>query len=293
MTADEFEARVVEWACRQPDVEALVQIGSRIQASTDTDEWSDWDYHLIVSNPARFDHARCLEDIAPCWNAHLERTARGVTKLSMVASGGWEADFVLLPAWQMKIVYWAMAHPGGRRFYPRSLLNGIHGVRLFVRPGYRVLVGGGAWERRLKALAIDWPEHLFTESDFRENLAGFWRHAVWVHKKIMRGEVRAALRWYHDELVERRYVLLAEESRLAGRSSRPEARKAEKWLDARRLEQTAIETSPDQRILARALLAEMALFEDVSRSVAQTKGFKLPDYAPVAAWLRAELSRLA
>jgi hypothetical protein len=116
---------------------------------------------------------------------------------------------------------------------------------------------------------------------------------VWVHKKIMRGEVRAALRWYHAELTKRRLDLLADEARLAGRPSRPEARKAEKWLDAKRLEQTAIETSPDQRVLARALLAEISLFEDLSRSVAQTRGFKLPDYAPVATWIRAELSRFA
>jgi hypothetical protein len=44
--------------------------------------------------------------------------------------------------------------------------------------------------------------------------------------------------------------------------------------------------------LARALLAELALFEDVCRSVAGSRGFLLPDYAAVAAWLRAELMKL-
>jgi hypothetical protein len=108
----------------------------------------------------------------------------------------------------------------------------------------------------------------------------------------MRGEVRAALRWLHAELAERRLTLLAEEARQAGRAARPEARKAEKWLDERRLGQTAIVTSPDQRVLARALLAEITLFEEVSRSVAQTRGFPLTDYSAVAAWLRTELNKL-
>lgn len=127
---------------------------------------------------------------------------------------------------------------------------------------------------------------------FVRHTAAFWQKSIWVAKKIARPEPRSAMHWLHRLVVDHVYALLAEEARLAGRPARPEARKAEKWLDARRLEQTAIETSPDQRVLARALLAEMALFEEVSRSVAQTRGFALPDYSAVAGWLRSELSRL-
>jgi hypothetical protein len=293
MTAEELEARILSWAQSQPDVEALIQIGSRAQSGAEVDAWSDWDYHLVVRDPARYRNVIWLEDIAPSWSAHLEQTERGVAKLSAVFFGGMEVDFVPLTAWQMKLVYWAMGHPAARWVYPKPLIKGIYNTRLIVLPGYRVLIGGLAWKKRLAALRTIWPEKVFTSDQFHEILSGFWRHAVWVHKKIMRGETRAALQWYHAELTNRRLDLLAEEARLAGRPARPEARKAEKWLDARRVEQTDIETSPDQRVLARALLAEIALFEDVSRSVAQTRGFKLPDYAPVATWLRAGLSRFA
>jgi hypothetical protein len=54
-----------------------------------------------------------------------------------------------------------------------------------------------------------------------------------------------------------------------------------------------IETGTDPRTLARALLAEMDLFEEVCRSVAGSRGFAVPDYSGVAAWLRAELAKLA
>lgn len=100
------------------------------------------------------------------------------------------------------------------------------------------------------------------------------------------------MHWLHRLISEHVYALLAEEALLAGRSSRPEARKSEQWLDAHRLKQTAITTSTDQKILAQALLAAIALFEEVSRGVAQSRGFSLPDYGPVAAWLRTQLTRL-
>ena len=78
------------------------------------------------------------------------------------------------------------------------------------------------------------------------------------------------MHWLHKLVIEHSYALLEEEAWLAGRVARPEALKAEKWLDARRSRQTMIITSLDQKILAQALLAEIDLFEEVSRSVAQT-----------------------
>jgi hypothetical protein len=113
-----------------------------------------------------------------------------------------------------------------------------------------------------------------------------------VFKKIMRGETRAALRWMHRELSERRWILIEEEAKIAGRAARPEARMAEQWLDERRLVQTVIITSAEQRILVQALLAEMSLYEEVSRNIANARGFTLADHSAVATWMRAELAKL-
>ena len=293
MTDQEFEQRIVEWARGQADLAALVQIGSRARVNGEVDAWSDWDYHLITSDPARYLGTEWLAQVAPVWSAHVERTPRGVSKLSAVFTGGHEVDFVPLAAWQMKLVYWAMARPGLAGLFPAALLRGIANTRLVVGPGHRVVLGGAEWERRLAALAVPWPEPGFGTENFQAHCAAFWRHAVWVQKKICRGEVRAAMRWNQREVMEHLLALLEEEARLAGRPVRPEARKAEQWLDDRRLAQTAIPVAPDQRTLARALLAEIALFEEVSRSVALGRGFTLPDDAAVAAWLRAELTPLA
>ena len=72
-----------------------------------------------------------------------------------------------------------------------------------------------------------------------------------------------------------------------------ESIKVLKGLDAARLRQTEITTAPDRRVMTRALLAAIGLFEEVSASVAAQRGFGRPDHAAVAAWLRAELAKLA
>lgn len=292
MTTAEFEARVVAWATTLPDLEALVQIGSRVQPGALVDEWSDWDYQLIVRDPTRYQNRDWPAQIAPCWSAHLERTEREVLKLSAVFAGGWEVDFVLLSAWQMKLVCWAMQRPGAQAYYPATLRRGIRNLQLVARPGCKVVLGGAAWEKRYAAMTMDWPTVQLSAQDFEFHIAAFWRHAVWVGKKTLRGEVRAALRWSQVEQMKHVTVLLEEEARLAGRSPRPELRQAERWLEPRRLVQTATALGADKQVLSRAQLEVLTLFEEVSGVVATQRGFPLPDYSAVAAWLRAELTKL-
>lgn len=294
MTAQEFEDRIVAWARGQSDVAALVLAGSRAAGSAACDHWSDWDFHLISRRPERYHGTTWLSEIAPCWCAHAERTPRGVIKVSAVFAGGWEADFVPLAAWQMKLVYAGMRHHRWAAWMPERLRRGIQETRGFMLgSGYRLLVGDAAWTRRFTALQEPWALPELSAEEFSRHIAAFWPKAVWVCKKIARPEPRSAMHWLHLLVVQHVYVLLMEEARLVGRTPRAEARKAEHWLDARRLAQTDITTGTDPRGLARALLAEITLFEEVSASVAASRGFKPADHSAVAAWLRAELSRLA
>ncbi len=292
MTPQEFESRIVDWARRQPGIEALIQFGSRVQSGSQVDAWSDWDYHLIVRNLARYQNSSWPTEIAPCWCSHYEKIEDGVTKIGVIFEDGLEADFVLLTSWKIKLVYWAIAHPGLRHLYPQALLSGIYNTQRVLRPGYKVVCGDPTWEKRLAALKMPWPERTISAGDFERITSTFWRHAVWLLKKIARGELRAAARWYTLEMFDHVYVLLAEEARLAGRRTRTEARSAELWLDVNRLRQTEITTAPDQQIMIRALIAAIDLFKAVSRSVASRRGFALPDYSAVEAWLRSELEKL-
>jgi hypothetical protein len=206
---------------------------------------------------------------------------------------GWEADFVPLVAWQMKLVYLAMRHPARAAWMPSRLVRGIQETQGFMLgSGYRLLVGSPDWMERFAALSVHWPASELTADEFARHTAAFWPKAVWVFKKIARPEPRSAMHWLHLLVVQHVYVFLAEEARLAGRTPRPEARKAEQWLDVRRLDQTDIETGTHQCGMARALLTEITLFEEVSTSVATSRGFAVPDYSAVASWLRVELAKL-
>jgi hypothetical protein len=292
MTAQEFEDRIVAWARRQPDVEALVLAGSRAVTGC-ADGLADWDFHLMTRRPGHFANDRWPQEIAPCWCVHAVRTPIGGIKVRVVFEGGWEVDFVPLAAWQMKLVYWAMRFPGRAAWMPRKLRHGIHETRAFMLgTGHRLAFGPPAWARRLEALKVPWNDPGMTAAQFSGHASAFWQKSVWMGKKNSRPEPRSAMHGLHLLVVEHVYALLAEEARLAGRPARSEARKAEQWLDARRLRQTDITTSLDQKALARALLAQIELFEEVSRSVAQSRGFALADHSAVAAWLRAELDKI-
>lgn len=294
MTPHEFDTRIVEWARRQPDIVALVQIGSRVQTGGEFDALSDWDYHLITTRPQKYHRTDWLAEIASPWCAHSERTPRGVIKVSGVFEGGLEADFILLAAWQMKLVYWCMRHPKWVKWMPARLHRGINDTRvILLGSGHRMLIGGRAWEQRLTALDVPWPSLRMSVEEYSRHAAAFWQKSVWVAKKIARPEPRSALQWLHKLIIEHVYAMLEEEAWLEGKVARPQALKAEKWLDERRLKQTAIVTSIEQAQLARALLAELDLFVEVSASVATRRGFAVPNYRAVEAWLRAELAKLA
>jgi hypothetical protein len=294
MTPDEFEARTNRWARQQPDIEALIQIGSRVQAAGTADVLADWDYHLITTNPKKYLDLGWVSEIAAPWVVHAEPTRRGSIKVSAVFDDGLEADFVVLTSWQMKLVYWGMRHPQWRGWLPARFVRGIQDTRtILLNSGFRVIVGGAAWSLRLAALQVQWPPHRMNSEQFHEHVTGFWQKAVWVAKKIARPEPRSALHWLHKLIVEHTYSLLEEEAWLAGRSARPEALKAERWLDEERLKQTDIATSLDQRNLARVLLREIALFEQVSLRVGQAHGFVINDYKPVSTWLRSTLQEIS
>jgi len=292
MTPEAFEARIVEWARQQNDIKALILIGSRTQDKQSFDVWSDWDFHLVTTQPKKYYNTDWLVQIAAPWCARAERSIRGTMKVSAVFEGGLEADFVPLANWQMKLVYWGMRHPGLATAMPDRLRRGILETRTILRnSGFRVLVGGDSWETRVNALTVPWAMRRMNSIELVQHCAAFWQQAVWITKKIARPELRSAMHWLHRLVLNHVYLLLEEEAWIAGRKARPEALKAEKWLDERRLAQTRMTTDLEQRVLARALLAQIELFEELSSGIAASRGMVLPDYSAVAAWLRSELAK--
>lgn len=177
---------------------------------------------------------------------------------------------------------------------PGRLRRGIRETRAFLLgSGHRVLKGGPAWERRLGAVATAWPATEMSAEQFAGHVGAFWPQAVWLAKRIARGETRSAVLWHGRLMLEHVYPLLAEEARLQGRTARPEARKAEQWLSSERLAQTAIAPGIERRSQARALQDTIEVCNAAARAVAAQRGFAVEPHAEVEKWLRAELARIA
>ena len=282
MTAEEFEQRVAAWASGCPGVSALLQIGSRAQPDGKVDPWSDWDYHLVARGVAGFSRADWLERIAPVWCAHIEQTERGVRKWSVVFAGGFEADFVLVPTWHMKLALGAMRYPWAERYYPAALRRGIRNLRLIAAPGCQLVVGDEGWRGRLTALNAPWPVSAMSEQEFTSQVTGYWRHMVWVRKKAVRGENLAAQRWHVVHARENLWRLLEEDARLSGRKPRPEARYAEQWLNEQDL---AALQQMEQGPVHTRLRAEAELFQRVAARVAKARDFTYNDHAELTRWM--------
>ena len=282
MTAEEFEQKVAAWAAGCPGVAALILIGSRAQPNGRVDSFSDWDYHLVVRDVAPFVLAGWIEQIAPVWCAHIEQTERGVRKWSVVFAGGFEADFVLVPAWQMKLALRAMRYPWAERFYPAALRRGISNLRLIAVPGCRLVLGDEEWRDRLSALDVPWPVSDMAEEEFTRLVTGYWRHMVWVRKKAARGENLAARRWHVVHARENLWRMLEEDARLSGRTPRPEARYAEQWLvEEDRTFLQKVEQGPFKMRLGE----ETEFFQRVAARVAKARGFPYDSHAELARWM--------
>jgi len=289
MSHDSVMARISAWAESRPDITALVQIGSRVQAGGTVDQWSDYDFQLITRRPALYRDPAALHGLGETWVVSSQRVFGGADKLTLILPGAAEADFVILSALELRIAFAALRAPGLAALWPPPLKFGVRDLRIVACPGWRVIKGGAAWERRYARLgaAVPWPR--LSEREFQEVCAAFWAAAVWTAKKIARGELRAAQRHFHVSLTETLWRLLEEEARDQARPARPEARRAETWLPPERVAGTGFPTAAEPAALRRALAASAAAFAEVANALARSRGWAMPDHAAVREWLRGQL----
>ena len=281
-------SRIAAWAEARPDITALVQIGSRVQAGAGADAWSDFDFHLITRRPDAYRDPSVLRELGDCWMASAQPVFGGATKATVILAGAVEADFVVLANWELRAAFAALRFPGLAALWPPLLRAGVRDLKIVACPGWRVVKGGPAWERRYARLGPDTPWPPLNQTQFREICAAYWTTLVWVTKKIERGELRAAQREFHRTLLEKTWLLLEQEARDARARARPEARHAEQWLPPARVGQTAITTGPDPAVLRRAVAQLTGLSEEVAKGVAAARGWEPPDGSAIKAWMLAQ-----
>lgn len=255
MSADALADAFIAWAKREPSIAALVLIGSRSRAVGEVsaaDRFSDWDFQVVTSRPELFAdrgwlRAAGLPEPLACVvrTGRLGRTGRGT---AIFTEG--ELDCVLLPAGKLRLARWAFALGLGERLTRNPALGDL---ALVLRPGHRVIKGGPGWETFFRRVATEVPLPRLDDRAVAELADGFVCDCVSTLQKIDRGELIAAQRWLHAQLVETNFRLIHELRLRRGETSFPDARRIESLRDPVLVAALAVRATPDRESLVQAV----------------------------------------
>jgi aminoglycoside 6-adenylyltransferase len=212
-----LEAAVADWAEEREDVRAVLVVGSQARAEAPADRWSDLDLGLIVDDPARYlEDRNWLAEFGTPVLTFLEPTFEGSRERRVLYETGEDVDFVVLPP---SAVERLPTMPGAAESLAR---------------GYRVLVDRIGLEEQIAALvataAAPAPP---SQVAFTELANDFWYHALWIARKLRRGEVYTAVACLDGYLKWRLVTLLGWHARAVDPSvdTWHEGRFLERWAD--------------------------------------------------------------
>lgn len=251
-----FDEVVARWAATQPAIQAMVLIGSHVRpdgAGNAADEVSDWDFQVITSDPAGFAHREVLAGLVPDRLPavySLRPTFGGVQRVTALYPG-LEVDFVVLAAGKLRLARLATALGEHRR--PGPLREGLGGLAVVIRPGYRFLKGGASWDGFYQRVLREVPDPRLADAAILALAEGFVCDVVWSERKLRRGEHLAVQRMLHQSLAETNFRLLHELRLRRGEVSHPEARRIERVAERSQLAAVTLSAKPEPEELAAAI----------------------------------------
>lgn len=230
MSDRQLGEKLIAWAGGEPGVIGLVQIGSRVRGAGEpgaADVNSDWDFQLIVNQPEVFGSPEWLRgtDLGPVCN-YVARGGRlgSSRKVSVVLEDG-ELDLILIPHAQLRGIQQEVRE--GRHVANPATLRALADLSLVLLGGYRILKGhdeiGGLYD----FVARQFQPPRLADADVVELAAGFVADYVSLRRKLERGELLAAQRWLHHQLLETNFRLLHELRQRRRLATFPDARRIE------------------------------------------------------------------
>jgi hypothetical protein len=283
--AEGWDATVSAWANARSDIRALVQFGSRVRGDGTADQWSDYDYHIITSEPGKYGDGAFARELGPCWARATRVSFGNVVRVTAIYEGALEADFIVLRHVEMLIVALALRWPSTARFWPRALAGGVSSLKIAAAPGWRVIKGGSDWEKRYARITPS--RAAMTEADFGRICDEFWVELVWTAKKVARGEYRAAQRAIHEHLIENSLRIFREDALTDGRTAYYVGRRAESWFTPEQLKATMDGTRPEPAALWAVLTRIADEFGVSSSRLAKRNSWGGREFPEVRAWLAA------
>jgi hypothetical protein len=280
---DGWDGSVLAWANARADIKALVQFGSRVRGDGTADRWSDYDYHIITSNPKDYRDGAFVRELGAPWASATRVSFGNVVRVTAIFEGALEADFIVLSHVEMAVVALALKFPATAPLWPRALVGGVSSLRIAAAPGWKVIKGGARWEKRYARITPQLAA--MTEAQFEVICGEFWVELVWAAKKVARGEFRAGQRAVHEHLIENSLRLFREEALLDGRPAHYVGRRAESWFTPEQLQATEGGTRPDRAVLMDALARISTEFAASSARLAERNTWRPRPHSEVRAWL--------
>lgn len=267
---EKFVDHLATWAAREPSVQALVLIGSRVRPADDrvwrADAHSDWDFQIITSQPQRFADAAWTSGLAGMEvRAYAARIARigGLPKVNAIFAGA-EADFVILPGGRLRLAKFLVAL--GAHRHSAWLRRGLQDLAVVIRPGWKFLKGAAAWEPFYQRVVAEVADPRLDAEAVRGLAEGFVCDSVWARRKLERGELLAVQRMLHRELAETNFRLLHELKLRRGERSFPEARRIE-CVGGGAVESVSVDATLDATALRAALEKSAATCRELVHSL--------------------------
>lgn len=300
--------RIVAWATSRSDVRGAVIVGSRARLTDrPADEFSDLDLLLLADDPSRYlDSSQWVHEIGTPIVTFLERTITGDHERRVLFDGALDVDFNFLRTAHIRILNRYIGIKSRAPFLvglvPRKLRREIEGKIAVaggvLRRGYRVLSDkDGLLSNLPRMVAAKTVQTLPTEQEALNSIGDFWYHALWIARKLRRGELLIAKQCCDGRLK----VLLYDA--VTALALAVHGSEYDTWHDLRFFEQWAdpatvadlhrVYAHYDRDDIARALLATMSVYGRVAQEAMCRMGYPYPKEVEdqVTQWVKACLSQ--
>jgi hypothetical protein len=203
---------VMDWLLAEPTVHAATLFGStaaEAPAAARADAWSDYDFHVIISDPGlvrRLDWDHVIPGEKFLFQAMRPATG-GVQKLTVVFAGG-QLDLVLVPLFDFRLA--KLGHTLRLQRRSRRLRSALNELKTCLQNGYRMVKGEKVWGGFYAAVQNDYAGVRLSDAEIVEMAASALVDSDWVRQKLLRGEIRAAQHILHRSLAETNFRLLRE-----------------------------------------------------------------------------------
>jgi aminoglycoside 6-adenylyltransferase len=263
---EELLGAIVDWAHEQPDVKAILLLGSQARQDVPADRFSDIDLTITVDEPGRYlDRVDWLQRFGAVAYTFVQQAAPGPHRERRVAfSNGQLVDFA----------FRSTAESQG------DIREGLPAPRAaVVGRGYRLLVDKIGIRSAIEAASRRRQTSLPSESEFAEAVNQFWLLCLVATNKLERGELWVAARYLNCSLAAVLERVLAWHADLVaeGRPSWHSGRFLESWAaPSFRKALDQVLAPANANAIRRSLQAMAESFDLASSEVARSQGFRFP-----------------